>query len=572
MKHNKIELLVYGENLKNVSVRTYDKKLSVLDSEPNFSGKYLFVSLEIAENIEPGNYTLFFTGKTDTQRVDFSIYKRETAPENHEGFSSSDIIYLITPDRFANGDKENDKNPGGAQNQYNRKNGLARHGGDIAGIIKNLDYISELGVTAIWINPLLENNMPISYHGYAATDLYKIDPRFGSNILYKQLVDKAHKRNIKIIYDHVSNHVGINHVWVKNPPCKDWFHGTPENHLPAMHDKMAPFDIYADSSVIKYLYEGWFVNEMPDLNQKNKHVANYLVQNLIWWIEFAGLDGIREDTYAYVNQEFLAKLVKEIKSEYPHLEFVGEVWTGEPEFLATYMKNNKFGNEKTELNVITDFAFRDGLAEFLRNGNLYPLYNTIAKDYIYAAENKRMIFADNHDVPRIAFLADGNTQKIKSAFILLFTMRGIPQMLYGDEIGMRGGEEHGEIRSDFPGGWTEDKRNAFTRRGRTSSENEIFDFVKSLISLRKNHTVFADGKLIHFPPHNNVYFYFRTNEKERFLVIVNGNNFGTKPDFALLGKNKNFSGKTLYDAFSGNKITPNEIYLKPFEAKVLRIL
>ena len=569
MKHNKIELLVYGENLSSVSVQS-EEPLKVIECEPNFSGKYLFVNLEIKRNATPGNYKLFFIKEKDTVKINFPIFEREFPAESHAGFSEEDIIYLIMPDRFANGDTTNDGAVGKLPNQLNRKSGLTRHGGDIKGIAEHLDYIAGLGATAIWITPLLENNMPISYHGYAATDLYKIDARFGSNDDYKNLIAEAHKRKIKIIYDHVSNHVGINHPWVENPPERDWFHGTPENHLNALHEKMSPFDVHADSLVIKRLREGWFVNEMPDLNQKNPHLKKYLIQNAIWWIEYAGIDGIREDTYAYVDQDFLSEFISVIKTEYPKFNIVGEVWTGEPEFLSQYMKGNKYGEKNAQLNIVTDFAVRDALATFLQSGKLYPLYNVICKDFLYAPENKQLVFIDNHDLVRPAFLANGNTEKIKTAFTAMFTLRGIPQILYGDEIGLYGGKEHGEIREDFPGGWKSDKRNAFEKSGRTEKENELFEFVKKLIEIRKNNPALAKGELVHFPPQNNVYFYIRKTEASKYLILLNGNDFSARLDLSI-AKNEIKSDAVFYDEFTGEKITADKILLAPFSFKIFEI-
>jgi glycosidase len=570
MKHNALQLLVYGENLNATKVLSENEQFYVNDFAPAFSGKYLFVNVTLAENIKPGEYSLLFITNADSQRVSFPVLKRENEPTAHVGFNKSDVIYLITPDRFANGDMTNDRNPENALDQYNRGDGLARHGGDIAGIIEHLDYIAELGVSAIWVNPLLENNMPISYHGYAATDLYSIDPRFGSNELYKKFVAKAHEKKLKVIYDHVSNHVGINHPWVKNPPTKTWFHGTPENHLSAMHEKMALFDVHADSNVIKRTLEGWFVNEMPDLNQRDEKLARYLIQNLIWRIEFAGIDGIREDTYAYVDQDFLARLITEVKNEYPNITFVGEVWTGEPEFLAPYLKENKFGNKNAELNIVTDFAFRDALASYLRDGNVYGIYNMFAKDFIYNPKNEQMIFLDNHDTERPVFIAHDDLRKVKSAYVLLFTARGIPQILYGDEIGMKGGKDHGAIRSDFPGGWEEDKRNAFLKEERTKKENEIYEFVKRLILLRKTYPVFPDGKMTHFPPRDKVYSYVRKTDDETFLILISGNEKETAFNLNAF-ENLRQKNKAIYDVLENKGLNADTITLPPFGSKILRI-
>ena len=329
MKWNTVQLMVYGENLDDVSVSTSYPRNNVIKTHSVENKNYLFVDIEIPNDLPDGDYELIFRKGNEIVRYNYPILNREMVPEDHNGFSNEDVIYLIFTDRFCDGNPNNNT-IGDSLDEFTSTDLDGRHGGDIEGTISKLDYLSDLGVTALWMTPMLENNMWMSYHGYAATDLYKIDSRLGSNELYKKLVDEAHKHGLKIILDHVSNHVGINHSWIKNLPFDDWFNGTPENHIPAIHDKMAFLDIHGDSTIVKSTTEGWFQNYMPDLNQRNPYLKKYLIQNTLWWIEYSGLDGIREDTYPYNDQKYLAEWAEAILTEYPNFNIVGEIWQGIP--------------------------------------------------------------------------------------------------------------------------------------------------------------------------------------------------------------------------------------------------
>ena len=333
MKWNTVQLMIYGENLSNAEVNFDDDRLRVIDIQSVENTNYLFVDVFIPDNIPEGNYTLFLSDGDDEIEIEYPILLRELSAESHTGFSNEDVIYLIFADRFFDGNPLNNT-IGDSLDEYTSTDLDGRKGGDIEGIISKLDYLKTLGVTAIWITPMLENNMWMSYHGYAATDLYKIDPRFGSNVLYKKLVEEAHKRGIKIILDHVSNHIGINHQWIKNLPTEDWLNGTPENHITAHHDKMAFLDLHGDSSVVRFTTDGWFQDYMPDLNQRNSLLNKYLIQNTLWWIEYSGLDGIREDTYPYNDQKFLAKWAEAILIEYPNFNIVGEICKSVPSTIS----------------------------------------------------------------------------------------------------------------------------------------------------------------------------------------------------------------------------------------------
>lgn len=441
------------------------------------------------------------------------------------------------PDRFSDGDPNNNEIPG-MINEYLPASPLGRHGGDLQGIINHLDYFTDLGVTSLWINPVLENNKSISYHGYAATDLYLIDRRFGTNGKFKELVEKAHKAGLKIIYDHVSNHIGTNHYWLNNLPMPDWFNGTKEKHLNAWHDKMNDLDIHGVAITNDYLKKGWFVDDMADLNQQNKYVSTYLIQNTIWWIEYSGLDGIREDTYPYAEQKFLSKWAKAILNEYPRFNIVGEVWTGETAFLAPFQKDSKLNKGiNTNLPVVTDFGIQNAYAGFLEGkGSLYNIYETVTKDFLYENANNILTFADNHDLARIMLLSKENSGKVKLVLTHLLTSRGIPQLLYATEIGMVGSWDHGLIRTNFPGGFTGDKLNAFTKEGRNAKENELYSFTKSLLELRKKYPAISKGELKHLPPLDNVYIYYKKLGNQIILVTLNGDDKKKEIEMSLIEK------------------------------------
>jgi len=541
MKVNQIQLMVYGENLNDVVVKSNEDDFKIVKVYEADNPSYLFVDVEISSSIIPGNYKLFFEGSGVKTEIDFPILKRNEDSSRHNGFNSSDIVYLIMPDRFANGDTLNDTDEGFIDS-LNRNHPSRRHGGDLQGIINHLDYFNELGVTALWINPVVENNMQVSYHGYAATDLYKIDPRLGTNELYKELVNQAHEQGLKIIYDHVANHIGINHPWVKNLPIKDWLNGTVESHKLSNHQKLSASDPHASSEIRTLNTDGWFTEYMPDLNQRNPFVANYLIQNMIWWIEYSGLDGIREDTYPYADQKFLSEWNKIILNEYPRMNIVGEAWEFDPVFTSYYQRNNFYPREfNTNLPSVMDFGFSFTSFLYLKGERkLNAFYEHFAKDFIYPDPDNLFTFLDNHDWERAIFTAGGNIEKFKIPLTILLTTRGIPQLLYGTEIGIIGDKDHGRIRSDFPGGFPGDEHNAFISSERTERETQIFDYVKSLIELRKNFKSLSAGKMIHFPPADEIYYYFKIYENEKILVIINGNE--TEKEIQLNNTENYFSG------------------------------
>ena len=524
MKYSKVQFMLYGKNLHNLKVIEDLSELKITSVSNSKSPNYCFVEIEIPDVVKNDPYKVFLTDNSDTVSLTIPIFTKNSCSNCFSGFSNQDIIYLITPDRFCNGDLNNDNLDGFVQD-YPFKSEMGRHGGDIQGIINHLDYIKETGFTAIWINPLLENNSAMSYHGYAATDLYKIDPRFGTTELYKELVSKAHQKGLKIIFDHVNNHIGINHPWVDNPPFDDWFNGTKENHFKTAHEKISVYSSYSSELTRDSTIEGWFVEQMPDLNQRNPFLAKYLIQNMIWWIEFTGLDGIREDTYPYSDQKFLSEWNAAILEEYPEFNITGEAWIEDPAFLSQYQKDSKLNTENnTNLPSVIDFGLFRAIRNFShQDGSVKGLYETLAKDFLYTNPTNLLTFADNHDIERIMYAAKSDTSKFKLTLTFLLTTRGIPQIFYGTEIGMVGGRSHGELREEFPGGFPDHKRSAFNSEGRTQLETNIYTFIKNLVHLRKKHTAFSNGSFIQFPPNDELYVYFRIADYEKILVVINNN-------------------------------------------------
>jgi glycosidase len=523
MKWDTLQLMIYGENLNGVDATFINDKLNVIDVHSVENSSYLFVDIEILSNTEPGDYELQISKNGEEVSYLFPIYDREQSSNKHWGFSNEDIIYLIFADRFCDGNPANNT-IGDSLDEFTSANLNGRKGGDIEGIISKLDYLKEFGVSSLWITPMLENNMWMSYHGYAATDLYKIDPRFGSNELYKQLVNEAHERGLKIILDHVSNHIGINHNWINNLPESSWINGTPENHLPASHDKMAFLDIHGDSTLVNFTQQGWFEDYMPDLNQRNSFLKNYLIQNTLWWIEYSGIDGIREDTYPYSDQVYLAEWAEAILQEYPNFNIVGEIWKGVPSIISGYQSNSPIRKIDYDSNLpaVTDFALADAIRWYLSGDKpIYQVYETLAQDIVYSDPENLLVFMDNHDIERGMYLADGNIDKFKIALNLVFFTRGIPIIFYGTEIGIIGSEHHGELRQPSPGGFNGDERNAFTTEGRTDKENEIYDYLSKLLKLRNENQVLAKGKLTQIYPGGDIIFFIKTYKDETVLIILN---------------------------------------------------
>lgn len=534
MVHNEIELLVYGKD-----IGTYSASLSPFEGvelkqvklvpNPN----YQFLTLAIGDNARPGDLSIRFTKKGSKPMAHtFPILERDLNRSEIQGFDSSDAIYLITPDRFVNANTDNDTVEG-MKEKANRSFKGGRHGGDIEGISQSLDYIKNLGFTAVWMNPVLENDMAeYSYHGYSTTDFYKVDPRFGSNKSFKALCQEASDKGMKVIMDMIANHCGLDHWWMQDLPSEDWINQWPE-YTETNHKKTVILDPYASKIDHKEFFDGWFVPSMPDLNQCNESMANYLIQNTLWWIEFAGISGIRMDTYPYPDMYFMADWTEAVMKEYPNFNIVGEEWVTRPTIVSYWQKGKDNPNGYTShLRSLMDFPLQNALVTSLKKEKTWAsswtdLYETLGQDYLYPDPNNLVVLPDNHDMSRIYTQLNGDFDLFKLAMTYIATVRGIPQMYYGTEILMEnpGTEDHGIIRSDFPGGWPGDTTDAFTGAGLSSKQKEAQDFVKKLMTWRKDASVVHHGKLMHFAPknQNEVYVFFRYNGDDKIMVVLNKN-------------------------------------------------
>jgi len=526
MRMNTLQLMVYGENLQHITARSSSSSLTVVRTHGLANPSYAFIDLEIPTFATPGSYELLLTSRNGTTSLRFPILARTPSDSVHQGFDPSDVIYLVVPDRFANGDTANDTVSGMIE-PARPDHPFGRHGGDIQGIVGKLDYLRDLGVTALWLTPLVENNMNTgSYHGYGATDLYAIDPRFGTNALYASLVRQAHARGLKIIMDHVNNHIGINHPWIKNLPAPDWLNGSVGLHQKPFHSKVELDDSHSDSLTRQRATRCWFDNRLADNNQTNPFLARYLTQNTLWWIEFSGIDGIREDTYPYIDPVFREKWCKTILEEYPSFNIVGEVWVQDPVYLAPYQRGSSFRRTVVpQLPSITDFGLYDALVKCFADsaGSIETVFTALSKDFLYADPFNLVTFLDNHDIRRFMYAANGDAKRFKLALFTLLTTRGIPQLLYGTEIGMKGGPDHGTLRADFPGGIPGNSRNAFGENGRTEQEQEIFQYTRQLLNIRRGLPALQRGRLTHFRPNHEVYVYFRSLDEHQIMVVVNRN-------------------------------------------------
>ncbi|MGA9115177.1 MAG: alpha-amylase family glycosyl hydrolase [Bacteroidota bacterium] len=522
MRRDTLQVLIYGENLEGASVRPDRQGVQLAGIRSTGSPFHVFAELVITPDASPGPCTLTLWKEGDTAGIVLPLLERPPRRGRYAGFSSDDVLYLITPDRFANGDPQNDAVEGYPES-VNRSDPYGRHGGDITGIISRLDYLADLGVTALWINPLTENRGPVSYHGYAATDLYAVDPRFGSHELYARMVQASHERGLKVIMDHVGNHIGIEHPWVRRPPSPNWFHGTPGDHPGAYHGKRELTDPYSDASARERATQGWFTDRMPDLHHGNPLVRRYLIQNTLWWIESTGLDGIREDTFPYLDPGFASEWCRAVLEEYPDFNIVGEVWVDEPSLLAPYQAGScLWRGPDPRLPSVTDFPLMGVLdAVFARGESISLLHEMLGEDFLFPRPDRLVTFLDNHDIQRFMRRTGGDERRFSLALLVLLTTRGIPQIYYGTEIGMEGGRDHGRIREDFPGGFPGDPRDAFTEEGRTPGENSLFRNLRTLLRVRREHEALRRGSLVHYPPGEDLYVYRRETEAETLLVAVN---------------------------------------------------
>ena len=534
MPVQELQIQLYGAGLTQyraaINYPGVTIKKQVLVDSPN----YLFLYLNIAPSAKPGTFAIELRNGPHTVDIDYKLKARESGVGRNQGFDSSDLIYLMMPDRFANGNPNNDSIEGMLESA-DRSNPERRQGGDIAGVMKHLGYIQDLGMTAIWFTPIFENDMTPEYggyHGYAATDLYKVDRRYGSNEEYKELVDAVHENGMKVIMDMIHNHIGDQHWWMKDLPTQDWVHSW-EVEGQTNYRGPVSSDPYASKYDYNRLVNGWFVKEMPDLNQKNELLADYLIQNTIWWIEYSGIDGIRMDTYVFPDKEYMARWAKEILVAYPNFNIVGEAWLNfpGPEAYWQYDKEGVDDGYNSHLPSVTDFPLAQVVDAALNENfgwdqGVARIWNILTNDFLYEDATKNVIFLDNHDMDRIYERVQKNEAHFKMAYTFLLTTRGIPQVYYGTELMMgheyRGGDDE-HRRPNMLGGWEGDSRSVFTKEGRTDKENEIIDFVSRLGKWRQTSDAVKYGRLLHFVPQNGVYVYFRIHKNQTVMVIMNSN-------------------------------------------------
>ena len=544
LKNPQVQLMVYGKNIAAVQRVATDYPGVVVDSVVRLdSPNYLFVYLNLRQ-AKPGTMTLQF----DKVKVQYQLKQREMAGDKRIGFDNSDVLYMLMPDRFAQGQGHQPQVKGMRPYKEDRSEPSLRHGGDLNGIREHLDYFNELGVTALWLTPVLENDSPDSdngystYHGYATTDYYRVDPRFGTNDDYRRLCDEAHQKGLKVVMDMIFNHSGFEHPWTHDMPSRDWLNlpqwlveskGTSDargtSFLQTSYKLTPVKDPYASQVDLKETTEGWFVPTMPDLNQRNPHLMRYLIQNSIWWIETIGIDGIRMDTYPYAFAEGMAQWMKELDEEYPNFNTVGETWVTEPAYTAAWQKDSRLSEHNSYLKTVMDFSFFDKLAQAKNEETdawwkgLNRLYNSFVYDYLYEDPTHVMAFIDNHDTDR--FLGNGHDSlALKQALALLLTVRRIPQIYYGTEIMMNGTKEitDGHVRKDFPGGFPGDKHNAFTREGRTRAQQSMFNWLSRLLHWRRGNETIIRGYQTQFIPYNGIYVVTRRWHRNTVITILNG--------------------------------------------------
>ena len=557
LKDASLQLMVYGKDIKTADVTTDYPGVKIDSLVRLDSPNYLLVYMNV-KDAQPGTMTLLFQQGKQKKKVNYTLKAREKKGEERYGFSNADVLYMLMPDRFASGRTNNDQIKGMRPYKNDRTQPSLRHGGDLEGIRQHLDYFKELGVTALWFTPVLENDSPdhgtqSTYHGYATTNYYRVDPRFGSNEEYRQLCDEAHAKGIKIVMDMIFNHSGYEHPWTLDMPSKDWLNTpewlSPENQAKAVEMKtmdgaakvndkylqtsykLTPVvDPYASKIDLHETVDGWFVPTMPDLNQRNPHVIKYLIQNSIWWIETVGIDGIRMDTYPYADRDAMAQWMKIIGEEYPNFNTVGETWVTEPAYTAAWQKDSKLSEKNSYLPTVMDFAFYDRINQAKNEetdawwNGFNRIYNNFVYDYLYPNPSNVMAFLENHDTDR--FLGEGkDTVALKQALALLLTVNRTPQLYYGTEVLMNGTKHitDGNVRKDFPGGFPGDTKNCFTREGRTQAENAMFDWLSRLLHWRQGNDVIIKGKQTQFIPFNGIYVIARQYNGKTVLTILNGN-------------------------------------------------
>jgi len=589
-ENQELQILVKGEKISNYDVSIDYPGINLKKIHKADSPNYLFIDLNISNKTKPGTFKIKFKNETGDLIHDYKLDNKKVLKEQNNGFDSSDVVYLITPDRFANGDYSNDIVKELKENIINRNDNYARHGGDLKGITKNMEYINEMGFTALWLNPVLINDMKEgSYHGYATTDYYTIDPRFGTLSDYLDFSEKAKKNNIKLIKDIIVNHCGLYHWWMDDLPFNDWLNyqeiylksndeTIEKNTVYSNHRRSTIQDTYAAEVDYRGMLDGWFVPTMPDLNQRNEFMAEYLIQNSIWWIETLNLSGIRQDTYPYAEKEFLTNWAGRIMEEYPKFNIVGEEWSYNPIRIAYWQDgtNNKDGY-KSNLKSTMDFAMQKAIFEGISenenwNTGLIKIYESLSNDFYYEDPGSLLVFNDNHDMSRIYTQMKEDISKTKMAVGLMLILPRIPQILYGTEILMQDTAkpgDHGLIRSDFPGGWDNDQTNAFTGKNLKKDQLEMQNYLKTVLNFRKKSKAIHSGKTLHYAPINGIYVISRKNDDETVLCIINKNNFDKELNLDRFHELK-INNTILTEIYTGEKfIWKDNITLKKNSSIIL---
>ena len=590
MKAPSLQLMVYGEGIREAQVSTDYPGVRVDSLVRLDSPNYLLVYLDLS-GAQPGEMKLRFTMGKSKKEVSYRLKARAMAGEERKGFSNADVLYMLMPDRFAQGKDHKAQVKGMNPYVEDRSKPSLRHGGDLQGIRDHLDYFTQLGVTALWLTPVLENNSPdgkdgsSTYHGYATTNYYRVDPRFGTNEDYRQLIADAHAKGLKVVMDMIFNHCGFEHPWVKDLPSRDWLNvpewlsGKEEDKAKYLQTsyKLTPvLDPYAAEVDKRETVDGWFVPSMPDLNQRNPHVIKYLIQNSVWWIETMGIDGIRMDTYPYADREAMALWMKTLEREYPNFNTVGETWVTEPAYTAAWQKDSKLSSINSYLKTVMDFAFYDRVNMAAREETddwwqgMNRVYNTLCYDYLYANPSSVLAFIENHDTDR--FLRNGtDTLALKQALALLLTINRTPQLYYGTEILMNGTKEvtDGNVRKDFPGGFPGDKANCFTAEGRTRAQNDMFNWLSRLLHWRQGNEAIIHGKQVQFTPRKGVYVIARQAKGQNVLTVVNGT---SEPAQMEVKRYAEIIGQATEatDILTGRKVAlDKDVALQPRETLVL---
>jgi len=534
-----VMILLSGRELEATHVACNLPTVRVSRTQGAAQGKYLFVWLKIGAEIRTGTAVCRITTPKGSASFELPLAARAPTLGRFQGLSLDDVIYLIMPDRFANGDPTND-DPLGTTASHDRSIPRAYHGGDLRGIQNHLPYLKDLGVTTLWLTPIVKNGAPQDYHGYGAVDLYAVEPHFGSLKDYRELIAAAHKEGMKVFFDAVPNHVGPLHPWVANPPLPDWFHGTAQHHLDSRSpmkenfygqsvDKPSPNDPFetltdphATLQMRRNLTDGWFFGKLPDLNTENPIVQQYLQQNSIWWTETSGLDGFRLDTFPYVGRKFWTGWHASLRRIYPNLTTVGEVFHPDPTVTSFFVGgSNRYDGVDSGLSTVFDFPLFFAIREvLLHDAPVGRMATVLRQDSLYSRPDALVTFFANHDVSRFASANGSSATKQKLAFGLTLTLRGIPEIYYGDEIGMPGGSDP-DNRRDFPGGWKEDSANSFTREGRSGEQQEIFSYAQTLLRLRREQDALRSGRLWHLFSDESSYVFLRQAEQENLVVAFN---------------------------------------------------